>query len=285
MSGVKTSLPIPVYPRWRGEHWVFPKTHLRTTGLSPLARGTRGYGHLDVFPLRFIPAGAGNTQRRAGGRQRLPVYPRWRGEHFLAIYFLLLIAGLSPLARGTRGYGHLDVFPLRFIPAGAGNTQRRAGGRQRLPVYPRWRGEHFLAIYFLLLIAGLSPLARGTQQTQWQRRCSFRFIPAGAGNTRHDTAGNSLQPVYPRWRGEHDNFVFDLMASAGLSPLARGTLLIGTNPGSNARFIPAGAGNTRQRYRIRDAVAVYPRWRGEHWDADRIESISVGLSPLARGTL
>ncbi len=213
-------------------------------GLSPLARGTPHNVAIEVNTARFIPAGAGNTNICVMWSLMWSVYPRWRGEHTNIQRSGSFHGGLSPLARGTRGYGHLDVFPLRFIPAGAGNTQRRAGGRQRLPVYPRWRGEHFLAIYFLLLIAGLSPLARGTHPHRWAVDIKIRFIPAGAGNTRHDTAGNSLQPVYPRWRGEHDNFVFDLMASAGLSPLARGTPVNDTEYGTLLRFIPAGAGNT-----------------------------------------
>ncbi|EDX44269.1 conserved hypothetical protein [Salmonella enterica subsp. enterica serovar Kentucky str. CVM29188] len=35
-----------------------------------------------------------------------------------------------------------------------------------MPVYPRWRGEHFLSVWFGRNVDGLSPLARGTQETQ-----------------------------------------------------------------------------------------------------------------------
>ncbi len=55
------------------------------------------------------------------------------------------LIGLSPLARGTRLRGS--------------DTRRKA------PVYPRWRGEHAV----LLASAGGGD----------------RFIPAGAGNTKH----------------------------------------------------------------------------------------------------
>lgn len=54
----------------------------------------------------------------------------------------LPLAGLSPLARGTRYMEtHHDV-QKRFIPAGAGNTCRVKPLAADLAVYPRWRGEH-----------------------------------------------------------------------------------------------------------------------------------------------
>ncbi|ESS90922.1 CRISPR associated protein of unknown function [Escherichia coli CE516] len=55
-------------------------------------------------------------------------------------------------------------------------------------------------------------------------------------------------PVYPRWRGEHLKPVGSLFFFGGLSPLARGTHTAANYGSRNARFIPAGAGNTsRQR--------------------------------------
>ncbi len=50
------------------------------------------------------------------------------------------------------------------------------------------------------------------------------------------------------------------------------------------RFIPAGAGNTRQLVKLRQLLPVYPRWRGEHLRLNSEQAIGVGLSPLARGT-
>ena len=112
------------------------------------------------------------------------------------------------------------------------------------PVYPRWRGEHSSDSIVAAYIAGLSPLARGTQSGNVNARHILRFIPAGAGNTQKNYLTNSLLTVYPRWRGEHSPVATDTDALGGLSPLARGTLNRGDTFIYCARFIPAGAGNT-----------------------------------------
>ena len=74
-------------------------------GLSPLTRGTHMNVGSDRVFTRFIPAGAGNTERR-----------------------------------------RLAGFARRFIPAGAGNTTWRIFATPARTVYPRWRGEHSLSL-------------------------------------------------------------------------------------------------------------------------------------------
>ncbi len=173
------------------------------------------------------------------------VYPRWRGEH----------AVVYPL-RNPRA---------RFIPAGAGNTL--ASG--------------FLVIY----VVGLSPLARGTRECSPSKIVARRFIPAGAGNTLEENLMQVKRPVYPRWRGEHQWCLSPTSATAGLSPLARGTREFGKKNVVRLRFIPAGAGNTNTDYLLTHGSTVYPRWRGEHCYKWHSIYYSAGLSPLARGTL
>ena len=70
-------------------------------------------------------------------------------------------------------------------------------------VYPRWRGEHKSQVIVDFTLNVLSPLARGTRAEMALTACLTRFIPAGAGNTFFQFRRSFLDPVYPRWRGEH----------------------------------------------------------------------------------
>ncbi|ESD64373.1 hypothetical protein HMPREF1610_04982, partial [Escherichia coli 908555] len=90
-----------------------------------------------------------------------------------------------------------------FIPAGAGNTVCSHVLPVIRMVYPRWRGEHKARNFYSALDPGLSPLARGTHNSQINIYFVRRFIPAGAGNTTNRDLSAVSLPVYPRWRGEH----------------------------------------------------------------------------------
>ncbi len=158
---------------------------------------------------------------------------------------------------------------------------RFAGSRA---VYPRWRGEHRSSHYFPFFFDGLSPLARGTRRQRIVRLPLHRFIPAGAGNTSTLSITTDREPVYPRWRGEHPNGSALSYPQIGLSPLARGTQSDAIDALIDARFIPAGAGNTKFILINTAFVSVYPRWRGEHFTTIGGHATAHGLSPLARGT-
>ncbi|ELY12230.1 hypothetical protein SEE436_022940 [Salmonella enterica subsp. enterica serovar Enteritidis str. 436] len=93
-----------------------------------------------------------------------------------------------------------------------------------------------------------------------------------------------LNWVYPRWRGEHSCAIKIRLSHAGLSPLARGTLIIDDNSTDRQQFIPAGAGNTIIGNLSWTGTAVYPRWRGEHESGGQQRGEILSLSPLARGT-
>ena len=152
-------------------------------GSSPLARGTLPAPRLRPFCGRFIPAGAGNTAKSRSSCCARTVHPRWRGEHTKSRCSGWTHNGSSPLARGTPSAYGGRCAERRFIPAGAGNTTPpgRAGcGRT---VHPRWRGEHTFSRITVYMRGGSSPLARGTLPSELQQADTYRFIPAGAGNT------------------------------------------------------------------------------------------------------
>ena len=91
---------------------------------------------------------------------------------------------------------------------------------------------------------GLSPLARGTRLNGNRHGLSWRFIPAGAGNSPASLEYPLYIPVYPRWRGELEREMHPGLWELGLSPLARGTLIMTHGRPDKVRFIPAGAGNS-----------------------------------------
>ncbi len=213
-----------VYPRWRGELIYSKPSECIPGGLSPLARGTRRLPPAQPWIFRFIPAGAGNSGSLTQRLSALTVYPRWRGELRAAATPEVPLPGLSPLARGTRVSSRYCAAPTRFIPAGAGNSVCVQSLSGLLPVYPRWRGELSCPMDTPRPSAGLSPLARGTRVSSRYCAAPTRFIPAGAGNSVCVQSLSGLLPVYPRWRGELSCPMDTPRPSAGLSPLARGTL-------------------------------------------------------------
>ena len=95
----------------------------------------------------------------------------------------------------------LDL-PQRFIPAYAGNGIRDEGKWMGNRVYPRIRGEWFVAGIPKVLSRGLSPHTRGMVRSSSVFSVLIRFIPAYAGNGTRDKACSVAVRVYPRIRGE-----------------------------------------------------------------------------------
>ena len=260
-------------------------------GSSPLARGTLIPCGLHRLHLRFIPARAGNTERRDRSYRRFAVHPRSRGEHRTSSGCSTPSRGSSPLARGTpTGWGTLlsgrpQPPAGRFIPARAGNTPPPRAAVAVRSVHPRSRGEHQCGLRSSPSESGSSPLARGTPARGWPGAFVTRFIPARAGNTCNLPPAVLLMAVHPRSRGEHDLAVRRRRVNAGSSPLARGTRDADPARLDADRFIPARAGNTII-VTLRSTVApVHPRSRGEHPVLPIWAASASGSSPLARGTL
>ena len=214
--------------------------------------------------MRFIPAGAGNTNSGPPSPDLTSVHPRRRGEHIIGIDALVAIDGSSPQARGTPLGPKDGIRRGRFIPAGAGNTGGSGGNVTTLPVHPRRRGEHFCILLSSQRAVGSSPQARGTPIERRAPVTDERFIPAGAGNTAIPTKRTTMRSVHPRRRGEHPPRSVGQNFGGGSSPQARGT----PNP-------TADWGTVTQ---------VHPRRRGEHTVDLESQASWDGSSPQARGT-
>ena len=193
----------PVHPRSRGEHARAGPGSRRSSGSSPLARGTQAGGGWRMGGNRFIPARAGNTPSRDRAPPSRSVHPRSRGEHTRAGTPMPVYYGSSPLARGTPGAGQRGPPYLRFIPARAGNTHEDGIIAKAQAVHPRSRGEHIIPPTSTCRYRGSSPLARGTLPPAPEARRPERFIPARAGNTHPRPTVVRPPPVHPRSRGEH----------------------------------------------------------------------------------
>ena len=72
---------------------------------------------------------------------------------------------------------------------------------------------------------------------------------------------------------------------SGSSPRVRGTLFRGHTTFFQARFIPAGAGNTAAYAYLFSPRAVHPRGCGEHHTMFSERFYKSGSSPRVRGTL
>ena len=255
---------LAVHPRSRGEHTRLMRISPKSTGSSPLARGTRTATVRPERRVRFIPARAGNTTAPRPAWDTLTVHPRSRGEHICSASLPCRSAGSSPLARGTRHLQRADAGHHRFIPARAGNTRAATPRQTRRPVHPRSRGEHYRRRGGIRMTDGSSPLARGTRPGAERHGLRHRFIPARAGNTVFERSCRAL--------------------CCGSSPLARGTRVSDHLVVPEYRFIPARAGNTAYRAWSCRPSTVHPRSRGEHCVPEAALGQADGSSPLARGT-
>ena len=193
------------------------------------------------------------------------VHPRRRGEQSASLANASCPVGSSPRARGT-GITLATREPcVRFIPAGAGNSEYRTRDRAGHPVHPRGRGEQRVRKAFAQPDFGSSPRARGTGRIRRIGDDRDRFIPAGAGNRPHVADGLPLSAVHPRGRGEQG--------------------MVDAETSIANRFIPAGAGN-RPPCSISDqrSSGSSPRARGTARSTGSASGHLFGSSPRARGT-
>ncbi len=273
-----------VHPRACGEHSAGGAGGGAACGSSPRMRGTRYVLSDAEGRVRFIPAHAGNTSAGGAASAAVAVHPRACGEHPKIPLALRPRRGSSPRMRGTHAGASAGAPTERFIPAHAGNTVVRPLQPLQPSVHPRACGEHGLPRIPLVKRNGSSPRMRGTHWHWRWRRHHCRFIPAHAGNTAGRASCSPLATVHPRACGEHRRGLVEIRNVHGSSPRMRGTPLADAIAHQHGRFIPAHAGNTRRRTRMRHTRPVHPRACGEHRVRGREKRHAVGSSPRMRGT-
>ena len=173
-----------VHPRGCGEHYEAGEKAGQTGGSSPRVRGTLLVWITAWALIRFIPAGAGNTADHRPATDSDSVHPRGCGEHTTCGPAASWKLGSSPRVRGTRSDSATMRQWLRFIPAGAGNTAPPSDWVSDGTVHPRGCGEHVTGTPGSGKTLGSSPRVRGTPAQRQVKSVPYRFIPAGAGNTR-----------------------------------------------------------------------------------------------------
>ena len=170
--------------------------------------------------------------------------------------------GSSPLARGLLSSVAGVVIDDRIIPARAGFTSSTRRRRTGASDHPRSRGVYIAIATRWHEDDGSSPLARGLP-SQLPSQVSFlRIIPARAGFTWAGTWVTRSSADHPRSRGVYPAPASLRILLRGSSPLARGLRSTREAHRVRLRIIPARAGFTTARARLRSKAADHPRSRG-----------------------
>ena len=227
-AGNTQSIPMlsvgnPVHPRVCREHVLRERLGTHPNGSSPRVQGTRRSAERYVYPHRFIPACAGNTDWRVCWAVGVPVHPRVCREHPPISSMCIPTGGSSPRVQGTHQVLHLTGRFDRFIPACAGNTLPIGRPRATGTVHPRVCREHYEYSKISTLGNGSSPRVQGTRPALRLSKHPARFIPACAGNTALTFIFIVDLPVHPRVCREHPNAASLNQRITGSSPRVQGT--------------------------------------------------------------
>ena len=149
------------HPRSRGVYMRTIPTPRCTQGSSPLARGLPLIAAAAEDLDGIIPARAGFTGGRGGWTSFPSDHPRSRGVYRGEFDGQAAPDGSSPLARGLRQLGGLDVDGPRIIPARAGFTSVTVPRGSASADHPRSRGVYSPPTPPNPGGVGSSPLARG----------------------------------------------------------------------------------------------------------------------------
>ena len=255
--------PSRAHPRSRGENNRRGASTSTSLGSSPLTRGKLDELWLVAAHSGLIPAHAGKTEHDVDAIA---------GE-----------TGSSPLTRGKPLGGCTCQFVSGLIPAHAGKTNRLPGRFAVRRAHPRSRGENKTPPPRGEYSRGSSPLTRGKQVRQEREHGVVGLIPAHAGKTRLSVISPLILRAHPRSRGENTSACRWARRVGGSSPLTRGKLRAGLDPGRKQGLIPAHAGKTTCRTNSPTGIWAHPRSRGENRGRTQAVFGRWGSSPLTRG--
>ena len=133
--------------------------------------------------------------------------------------------------------------------------------------------------------AGSSPRVRGTRHREPDGQRPIRGSSPRVRGTRAPSNGwPSGSTVHPRVCGELAESAVGFYLDNGSSPRVRGTRQSDSVYLSLYRFIPACAGNSRQKFTSAWTLPVHPRVCGELGGLDAQAYPPIGSSPRVRGT-
>ena len=212
------------------------------------------------------------------------VHPRSRGAAATTRSRSPTVKGPSPLARGSQecADGVYDVDGS--IPARAGQPASTSRSSPPARVHPRSRGAAAGIAECAGVIAGPSPLARGSLHRPEQPGAVQGSIPARAGQPATPLLLRGLSGVHPRSRGAADMPWVRENRAQGPSPLARGSRSRAAPRTPRTGSIPARAGQPPSTRCRLGCDEVHPRSRGAAKKHQVRKGIEEGPSPLARGS-
>ena len=179
----QSRLHPPDHPRACGANPAMMCKVMRVTGSSPRMRGKHVDYVINKANQRIIPAHAGQTYRLAQQMQTDKDHPRACGANLAALVFPALALGSSPRMRGKPPPNRMKFFPLRIIPAHAGQTSKVRRSVTHSPDHPRACGANGICGSCTTGEAGSSPRMRGKQRQVSRPHQLHRIIPAHAGQT------------------------------------------------------------------------------------------------------
>ena len=257
-----------VYPRACGGTVSIPGATTYDQGLSPRMRGNHQQAPRYRYPIRSIPAHAGEPMLPVRLRGRREVYPRACGEPGAAGYrrrvptvypracggtastspWNVPTRGLSPRMRGNRVRQPDRRRRPRSIPAHAGEPGGELHRLAFCTVYPRACGGTIPSVSATVRMLGLSPRMRGNPFKSSGSGLINRSIPAHAGEPRRLRRHGGATGVYPRACGGTDIDIYVGRQSSGLSPRMRGNLRLLGRVHHSEGSIPAHAGEPSLRW-------------------------------------